>query len=85
MSLVFGGPFDYFIVVRMTPCRSVSTAQGMELASRWGCPYVETSVRENNHVDDVFLRLLREVEKDSGLLRLMGEEKKKTQSTCAIL
>lgn len=44
--------------------RRVTSAEAGALANSWGCAYVECSPKLNQHVDDVFAVMLREVEKD---------------------
>jgi Ras family protein len=39
-----------------------------KLADSWGIPYVECSSKSGDHVAEVFHTLLKEIEKDDGLL-----------------
>ena len=48
--------------------RQVSKAQGEALAEAWGCSYVECSAKSNYGIDEIFVTLLVEIDKDSGLL-----------------
>ena len=53
----------YFYVVVQ-----VSYEEGHALAERWGVPFLECSAKANVNVDEVFSALIREVERDNGLL-----------------
>jgi len=48
--------------------RQVSSAEGSELAASLGVPYIECSSKRNENVAEVFHTLLKEIEKDDGLL-----------------
>ena len=49
--------------------RQVSTAEAQALAERWGnVPYIECSSKTGDNVAEVFHTLLKEIEKDDGLL-----------------
>ena len=52
----------------MSESRQVSTADAQKLADSWGVPYVECSAKTGDYIADVFHTLLKEVEKDDGLL-----------------
>lgn len=52
----------------MSESRQVSTADAQKLADSWGVPYVECSAKTGDNIADVFHTLLKEVEKDDGLL-----------------
>lgn len=52
-----------------TDQRQVSHAEALDLASRWGVPYLECSAKTGFNVAEVFHALLREIEKDDGLLK----------------
>ena len=43
--------------------REISTQDGSELASRWGCPFFEASAKKRINVDDAFYQLVREARK----------------------
>ena len=75
-------------------CRQVSVEEGEELASKWKCPFIECSAKQNKHIStsilcmnsrltprvvEVFSTLIKEIEKDSGLLATDDN------STCVIL
>ena len=48
--------------------RCVTAEEGAELARAWNVPYAECSAKEGAGVADVFAALVREVERDSGVL-----------------
>ncbi|KAI3620276.1 hypothetical protein CBS9595_002243 [Malassezia furfur] len=58
---------DYFPVVMVAnKCdlegeRQVSTAEGYDVAKRFGCPFVETSAKQRVNVDEAFNDLVREI------------------------
>jgi GTPase KRas protein len=41
--------------------RQVSSEEGRDLASRYGCQFVETSAKERIHVDEVFYEAVRDI------------------------
>jgi len=45
------------------PTRSVETKQGKTLADNYGIPYIETSAKTRQGVDDAFYTLVREIRK----------------------
>jgi Ras family protein len=49
--------------------RQVSEAEAQSLADKWGIPYLECSAKTGHNVAEVFHALLREIEKDDGLLK----------------
>lgn len=63
--------------------REIRTAEGADLAARWGVPFMECSSKRNFKVTDVFVTLLHEIERcnDSGLLN----EDISNNSQCAIM
>ena len=67
-------PFFFF---QKTSFDSVQQAE--DLAKSWGVPYVECSSKTGDHVAEVFHKLLKQIEKDEGLLNENGE------AGCAIL
>eukprot|EP00771_Trimastix_marina_P003001 gnl/Trimastix_PCT/4182.p1 GENE.gnl/Trimastix_PCT/4182~~gnl/Trimastix_PCT/4182.p1 ORF type:complete len:195 (+),score=16.31 gnl/Trimastix_PCT/4182:3-587(+) len=42
--------------------RSVTTEEAQRLARDWGCGYLECSARNNENIDEIFLRLLADYE-----------------------
>ncbi len=55
--------------------REVTTQQAQHLASSWGVPFLECSSKTGENVSEVFHVLLKEIEKDDGLLNENEEEK----------
>ena len=41
--------------------REVSSADGAALAQQWGCPFLETSAKSTNNVNEVFIEIVREM------------------------
>ncbi len=48
--------------------RQVSAQDAQRLADSWGVPYLECSAKVGENVAEVFHTLLKEIEKDEGLL-----------------
>lgn len=53
--------------------RQVTQSEAQALADSWGVPYMECSSKTGESVADVFHTLLKEIEKDDGLLMETGE------------
>lgn len=53
--------------------RQVPYSDALALACSWGIPYIECSSRTGENVADVFHTLMKEIEKDDGLLAEAGE------------
>lgn len=43
--------------------REASTQEGRDLAKKWGCPFFETSAKEQTGVEEIFHSLVREMER----------------------
>ena len=43
--------------------REVTAQDGEKLACEWGCPFFETSAKENHHVQEIFHEIVREERK----------------------
>lgn len=48
--------------------REVSYDTGKQLAMSWGCPFIECSAMKNDNINLVFETIIKEIEKDSGLI-----------------
>lgn len=57
----------------LSDSRQVSYADALSLAESWGVPYIECSSKTAENVADVFHTLLKEIEKDDGLLTESGD------------
>ena len=55
--------------------RQVSHAEAQKLADKWHCPYIECSAKTGENVAEAFHTLLKEIEKDDGLLAESGDGK----------
>mmetsp|Transcript_8769 Transcript_8769/g.11642 ORF Transcript_8769/g.11642 Transcript_8769/m.11642 type:complete len:222 (+) Transcript_8769:316-981(+) len=53
--------------------RQVNYGDAQKLADSWGIPYIECSGRTGDNVAEVFHTLMKEIEKDDGLLAEAGE------------
>ncbi|EQC35665.1 ferrous iron transporter B [Saprolegnia diclina VS20] len=53
--------------------RQVSTDEAQAIARAWGCPFTECSAKQNENINEVFTYLIKEIERDSGLLAVDGE------------
>lgn len=53
--------------------RQVSVADAQKLADLWKAPYIECSNKTGESVAEVFHTLLKEIEKDDGLLEEAGD------------
>ena len=52
---------------------SFTLQDAQRLADSWGVPYIECSSKTAENVADVFHTLMKEIEKDDGLLAESGE------------
>lgn len=67
--------------------REVPTALAESLAEAWGASFVECSAKSDFGVDDVYLTLIFEIERDSGLLAFSDDddtEEEKHKSNCVV-
>ncbi len=48
--------------------REVPYETGKQLALSWGCPFIECSAMKNDNINLVFETIIKEIEKDSGLI-----------------
>jgi GTPase KRas protein len=47
--------------------REVSTEEGRRVAAEWGCPFVETSAKTAENVEEAFFAMVREVRQVNGI------------------
>ncbi|ETV67137.1 hypothetical protein H257_16546 [Aphanomyces astaci] len=59
--------------------RQVSLEEGQQAARQWGCPFTECSAKQNENINEVFTYLIREIERDSGLLAVDAD------TSCVVL
>ena len=52
------------------PTRNVSSESARELAANFGIPFIETSAKTRQGVDEAFYTLVREIKKDVSVLAL---------------
>lgn len=63
--------------------RRVSSNEASALASEWNCPYVETSAKTRQNVEQVYTQLMRKIrERKESLQRAVAKSKK---GKCLIL
>ncbi|KAI9597420.1 ras-related protein Rap-1b precursor [Syncephalis fuscata] len=68
--------------------REVSTDEGRKLAAEWRCPFLETSAKTADNVDEAFYALVREVRRAGGILgtgKQNGTHGKSRRKKCTIL
>jgi Ras-related protein Ral-A len=61
----------------------VNSADAQQLAQDWNCPYIETSAKTRQNVEEVYGTLMRLIVKRKGLMH--REEGKTKKSSCLIL
>ncbi len=57
----------------LSASRQVAHSAAQKLADSWGVPYLECSAKTGDNVAEVFHTLLKEIEKDDGLLTESGD------------
>lgn len=68
------------------PSRTVDTKQAQELARSYGIPFIETSAKTRQGVDDAFYTLVREIRKHKEKMSKDGKKKKKKSRTrCTVM
>ncbi|XP_006127724.1 GTPase KRas isoform X4 [Pelodiscus sinensis] len=68
------------------PSRTVDTKQAQDLARSYGIPFIETSAKTRQGVDDAFYTLVREIRKHKEKMSKDGKKKKKkTKTKCIIM
>ncbi|XP_065129209.1 GTPase KRas [Paramisgurnus dabryanus] len=65
--------------------RTVETRQAQELARSYGVPFVETSAKTRQGVEEAFYSLVREIRKYKETNRSNKKSKKHTQRRCTLL
>lgn len=66
--------------------REVSTIEGQELASKFGCPFIETSAKTRTRVDDCFFQLVKEIKaQENAQIGIAKPTLKKEKKKCNIL
>ncbi|KPP62318.1 hypothetical protein Z043_119505 [Scleropages formosus] len=66
-------------------CRSVDTKQAQELARSYGVPFVETSAKTRQGVEEAFYSLVREIRRYKETNRSNKKSRKSTPRRCALL
>uniref|UniRef100_A0A9L0JNL1 KRAS proto-onco, GTPase n=1 Tax=Equus asinus TaxID=9793 RepID=A0A9L0JNL1_EQUAS len=67
------------------PSRTVDTKQAQDLARSYGIPFIETSAKTRQGVDDAFYTLVREIRKHKEKMSKDGKKKKKKSKTKCII
>jgi small GTP-binding protein len=64
--------------------RQVSTEEGQKMAEEFGCPFLESSAKNNENVTAAFFQLIREIDRyrESRLLKIEDVKKKKEEKSC---
>lgn len=58
--------------------REVSKIEGGNLASSWGCPFIEASAKDTTNVNEVFAEIVRE-------MNISPEKEKKSYCCCTVM
>ncbi|XP_063956832.1 GTPase KRas-like [Lytechinus pictus] len=66
------------------PNWAVNTKQGMTLAKSYGIPYIETSAKTRQGVDDAFYTLVREIRKDKDRKNASNKKGKSKKRSCIL-
>lgn len=69
--------------VDLAHLRKVDASEGQRLAEEWNCPYIETSAKTRQNVDEVYCTLMRQIVKKKEIIQ--QEETKSKKSSCQIL
>ncbi|KAL1914410.1 uncharacterized protein VTP21DRAFT_8928 [Calcarisporiella thermophila] len=69
--------------VDLAHLRKVTTEEAKTRASEWGCPYVETSAKTRQGVDEVYTQLMRMIRDRKDMAR--ERERKAKKGKCIIL
>ncbi|KAL1927602.1 hypothetical protein VTP01DRAFT_3839 [Rhizomucor pusillus] len=69
--------------VDLAHLRKVSSAEGQQLAQEWGCPYLETSAKTRQNVEEVYTMLMRSIKARKE--QLQATEGKSKKGKCIIL
>ncbi|KAI9323290.1 small GTPase superfamily [Dichotomocladium elegans] len=69
--------------VDLAHLRKVSSSEAQQLAQEWGCPYLETSAKTRQNVDEVYTMLMRSI-RDSKAQMNMADGKSK-KGKCMIM
>lgn len=69
--------------VDLAHLRKVNSSEAQQLAQEWSCPYIETSAKTRQNVEEVYSTLMRLIVKRKELMH--REEAKTKKSSCLIL
>ncbi|XP_027289839.1 GTPase KRas-like isoform X1 [Cricetulus griseus] len=67
------------------PSRTIDTSQAQDLAGSYGIPFIETSAKTRQGVDDAFYTLLREIGNHKEKMSRDDKKKKKISRQCIIM
>ncbi|RKP01841.1 hypothetical protein CXG81DRAFT_25474 [Caulochytrium protostelioides] len=70
-----------------TQHRKVPRAEGEAKARSWGCPYIETSAKTREHVEEAYLLLLRRIQqrKEGSGVKASGKAVGKEKKGCTLM
>ena len=65
--------------------RQVTTAEGMDLAKSFGCPFLETSAKHRINVDEAFFEIVREIRSAEEPEMMKKKQKKSKRVQCSLM
>jgi Ras-related protein Ral-A len=69
--------------VDLAHLRKVNAGEAQQLADEWGCPYIETSAKTRQNVEEAYSTLMRLIVARKSTMH--HEEHKSKKSSCMIL
>ena len=62
----------------------VTVTEGEQRAQEFGCSYIEASAKQRRNVDEIFINLIRQINKKNAVAAPAGKSKKK-KGKCVLL